>query len=329
MKNKKKEVNVMQKTSLSKLEFLRRVLVLFLCIIVAFSFTACTDSIQKTEHKIKLYYINESGNGLVSVDYTIKADKDDTVNLVSEVLGKLKQSDDTSKKAPVDKDYTPSFQIKETDLSLYFTASYNSVTGTDELLSRSAVVNSLCQINGVQTVEFLVEQEPLTINGKVIGPMEPNSFVTSINDENVLKSQKAVLYFADVKGKKLVPVQTKISYSTAEPIAMLLLEKLIEGPDASALEKQPVLPTIPSNVEINRLTIRNNVCYLDLSKSFSVINTNVSSDVVIYSIVNTLCELPNVNKVQFSIDGEQDKTYGETGDFNTLFERNLDIVVKN
>jgi germination protein M len=43
-------------------------------------------------------------------------------------------------------------------------------------------------------------------------------------------------------------------------------------------------------------------------------------------VVNTLTELPNVDKVQFSIDGQQATLYNDTINFGTVFERNLDIV---
>jgi germination protein M len=52
----------------------------------------------------------------------------------------------------------------------------------------------------------------------------------------------------------------------------------------------------------------------------------VKSDVIVYSVVNTLCELPNVTKVQITIDGEQQQVYGDTEDFNTPFERNLNMI---
>lgn len=42
---------------------------------------------------------------------------------------------------------------------------------------------------------------------------------------------------------------------------------------------------------------------------------DVSSGVVVYSIVNTLCELSDVNKVQFTIDGEQQEIYGDIKNF--------------
>ncbi|HBZ63279.1 MAG TPA: hypothetical protein DEO89_01415, partial [Lachnospiraceae bacterium] len=53
---------------------------------------------------------------------------------------------------------------------------------------------------------------------------------------------------------------------------------------------------------------------------------DVSSGVVVYSIVNTLCELSDVSKVQFTIDGEQQETYGDIKNFTGSFERNLDMV---
>ena len=48
---------------------------------------------------------------------------------------------------------------------------------------------------------------------------------------------------------------------------------------------------------------------------------NVSTDVSIYSIVNSLSELSNVNKVQILINGEVPSSFS-----SSVFERNLDIV---
>ena len=48
---------------------------------------------------------------------------------------------------------------------------------------------------------------------------------------------------------------------------------------------------------------------------------NVSTDVAVYSIVNSLVELSNINKVQILINGEVPESFQ-----TTTFERNLDIV---
>ena len=53
---------------------------------------------------------------------------------------------------------------------------------------------------------------------------------------------------------------------------------------------------------------------------------NVTSDVTIYSITNSLVELSNVNKVQISINGNINVTYRENTSLSTVFERNLELV---
>ena len=52
----------------------------------------------------------------------------------------------------------------------------------------------------------------------------------------------------------------------------------------------------------------------------------IQSEVVVYSIVNTLCELPNVNRVQITVEGESQEKYGEMDGFHLVLERKLDFV---
>ena len=76
----------------------------------------------------------------------------------------------------------------------------------------------------------------------------------------------------------------------------------------------------------NKVTVKEKTCYVDFSKEFLNKQDDITDKVAIYSVVNTLIELPNVNKVQFSIDGEQVLKYNESMSFGEPFERNLDIV---
>ena len=67
-------------------------------------------------------------------------------------------------------------------------------------------------------------------------------------------------------------------------------------------------PTINPAVTILGVTVRDRVCYVNLSKEFLTPVYDVTSQVALYSIVNSLVELPGVNKVQFSIDGDTNVT---------------------
>ena len=60
---------------------------------------------------------------------------------------------------------------------------------------------------------------------------------------------------------------------------------------------------------------------MNLDSAFLTVVGNVSTDVAIYSIVNSLVELTNINKVQILINGEVPDSFS-----NSTFERNLDYV---
>ena len=45
----------------------------------------------------------------------------------------------------------------------------------------------------------------------------------------------------------------------------------------------------------------------------------------IYSIVNSLCAISNVNKVQLTVNGSSDVMFRDVISLNTQFERNLDL----
>ena len=52
----------------------------------------------------------------------------------------------------------------------------------------------------------------------------------------------------------------------------------------------------------------------------------VSPAVTIYSIVNSLCELSNVNKVQISVKSSTNILFRDTIDLSQPLERSLDII---
>ncbi len=301
------------------------VLLTFLCIM-----TACgkkdTASQGVTYH---VYYLDAEGNGLVSEDYTATAPAGDTVSTIDELFDQLQgRGKDGKFQSPLEADLEISdFQIKETQLSVYFSAIYNNRSGLDEILSRAAIVKTLCQVQGVEYVEFYVEDQPLMLSGSAVGLMNVESFVDDLNPDYTDQSKQVTLYFSNADGDKLQEITTEVTYNAMEPLAQLLVEKLIAGPDEiEKLDVTDIVATIPSGTKLNSLTIRDNICYVDLSEEFNSLVPNVKSDVIVYSVVNTLCELPNVTKVQITIDGEQQQVYGDTEDFNTPFERNLNMI---
>ena len=67
---------------------------------------------------------------------------------------------------------------------------------------------------------------------------------------------------------------------------------------------------------------------MDLNEKFLDKLPDISDEVAIYSIVNSLVELPGINRVQFRINGQTMETFQNTP-FEVLFERNLTINEDN
>lgn len=265
---------------------------------------------------IILYQVAEDGSHLESAEYEMQGENKDNVVLIQELLDCFKKRADIR-----------DFQLKEKQLTIYFLSSYYNLDKIDEVLLRASIVKTLCQLDGVEYVEFYVEEEPLTIDGENVGIMSKLSFLDSVGGEGYTQEKYVTLYFSSNDGTEMREISTKLTHDMTVPLAQLLVEQLLKGPDEiSDANTSEVRDTIPSGTKLNSLTIRDHVCYVDFSREFMNMQADVKGTVVVYSIVNTLCELSDVSKVQFTIDGEQQETYGDVKDFAGSFERNLDMV---
>lgn len=306
----------------------KKVLCILCTVILVFGMTGCGEKTDKQLISYQVFYINSDGSGLTGKTYQLKDAKQDLVSVIKELIIRLQTPQDESLKSPIDEGIqVVDYQIKENQLSVYFSAGYNNKSGLDEILSRAAIVKTLCQIQEIEYVEFYVEDQPLMLSGNAVGLMSQESFVDELNSQDQKQSKETVLYFANKQGNRLKKITTDITYNAVEPIARLLVEQLIAGVSSiQNIDETKLQSAVPSKTTLNNLTIRDNICYLDLSRDFEQQDPNVSSEVIVYSIVDTLCELPEVTKVQFSVDGEQKEKYGDLEGFNKPLERNLDLL---
>lgn len=306
----------------------KKVLCILCTVILVFGMTGCGEKTDKQLMSYQVFYINSDGSGLTGKTYQLKDAKQDLVSVIKELIIRLQTPQEESLKSPIDEGIqVVDYQIKENQLSVYFSAGYNNKSGLDEILSRAAIVKTLCQIQEIEYVEFYVEDQPLMLSGNAVGLMSQESFVDELNPQDQKQSKETVLYFANKQGNRLKKITTDITYNAVEPIARLLVEQLIAGVSSiQNIDETKLQSAVPSKTTLNNLTIRDNICYLDLSRDFEQQDPNVSSEVIVYSIVDTLCELPEVTKVQFSVDGEQKEKYGDLEGFNKPLERNLDLL---
>lgn len=305
----------------------------FTCLLAA-GFILCTGCQKNSDEDYKGYYIFglDANETKVAYEKYTPVSKN-TEELVEEFLNKMsdKPEDVYMKKAVPDDVTIDNYVISEEgSLSIYFNSSYGNYTGVPEILRRAAIVKTLCQIPGVEDVQFYVAGQPLTTsNMEAVGIMTASQFIDNTGGETSYKQNATLnMYFSDYKGTALVEVPVEITYDATIPLEQLAIEQLMKGPySIEGINKKSVLPTIPAGTRLNNVTVKENTCYVDFSSDFLNKRKSVTSDVAIYSVVNTLVELPAINKVQFSIDGGQVLEYSDSVGFGEPFERNLDLVV--
>ena len=195
---------------------------------------------------------------------------------------------------------------------------------TTEVLTRAAIVRTLSQIDGVAHISFQVKEEPLTDTyGNVIGVMNADMFIDNDGNEiNTYEKAKLLLYFANEDGTRLCAVKRNVVYSSNISMERLVVEQLLLGPQKNETGYAVLNPS----TKILSVTVKDGTCYVNLDTSFWTKSYNVSSDVMIYSIVNSLTELSSVNCVQITIDTEGAVDLKDHASLQTSYERNLDLV---
>ena len=133
-----------------------------------------------------------------------------------------------------------------------------------------------------------------------------------------------VLYFADSSGRKLRKLNNNIKSDGTQMLEELVIQRIIDGPLGS--DKLGYYKTVNKKTKINRVAVNNNICYVDLNEEFLKREVDVSEDVIVYSIVNSLTELTTVNQVKITVNGEVLDVYSEYSKMSGVLERNYDII---
>ena len=303
--------------------------ILSVLIILCLLLSGCGQVTQDEEKDtMKVYFLNNTEKGVEMHDFEVNST--DAEGQLEELLELLKQNPDKMDyKAPL----SYGFEIKSGSIEgdkVYLDVSedYRSMAPTREILVRAALVRTLTGIEGIRYLSITVEGEQLQDSlGNLVGLMSADQFIDNAGTEiNAYEKARLKLYFASQDGTTLVPVNRTVAYNTNISLEKLVVEQLLAGPSADIAEE--AFPTINPTTKIISVSVKDGICYVNFDEGFLTQTYNVSSDVAIYSLVNSLVELPDVNKVQITINGQTDVMYRESISLLTVFERNLNLLTK-
>jgi germination protein M len=139
------------------------------------------------------------------------------------------------------------------------------------------------------------------------------------------------LYFANEDNTKLKLEVRYIPLTDAKQgtshLASVIVRELIKGPSADTGYKS----TIPAGTTLRTpVSISSRIATVDMSKEFKSKHPGGkdAEKMTIYSIVNSLTELADIEKVKFTIAGKVEKEYMGSFQFNAPFPRSTSLISK-
>lgn len=205
--------------------------------------------------------------------------------------------------------------IVQVDLS----GEYRNLVGFDLTVADYCIALTLCQLPGIDTVRIKVEGELLSARDRQslqVGDVllsgiaeEPTTFLTT-------------LYFPRWNGKGLTAEYRQVTRSDEDEAVEIVMTELLRGP----VEDSECLP-LPEGTQVRNISIGGGLCYVDLSHDFlrNAPQSDTQATLMLYSLVNTLCSLGEVNQVLIQVGGQPLDSYGGVDTLAPL-SANYDLI---
>lgn len=301
-------------------------LVLLICLTLVF-FSACGSEVA--EEGFDIYCISADGTRIEAEKWASEGSENpnEVIRELLKQLAAVPQNHDLKAALPDDATaVSGSFDAESGQISVFLTDSYKTMSGSRETLARACVVKTLLgALPDSQSVMFYVGTDPLTdATGRAVGQMTRDTFVGDFGkDQAELQNTDLTVYYANADGEKLVPLPRNVHYSSNTNIESLVIENLAVEP--AGTEARAVF-TDPS--EVLHISTTDGICYVDLDNNYFTQATNVTENVAIYSLVDSLCELDTVNKVQITVYVNGKPVTGD-GTYSGLYEANTDLIASD
>lgn len=274
-----------------------------------------------------IYGIDSSGTSLVenSFEGEVPSSKEELARSMLDQLGDNAQRRGAEAPIPAKVDVRSiEFSEDGSRMSVYFSEGYSDIPLIREPLIRAAIVKTLLQIDGVSGVSFYVGDSVLVdAVGRTIGVMTKDTFIENFgSSQAALQIRDLLLYYPSADGEWLVPYERRVHYSSNTNLAKLVIENLCQEPVGSGLKA-----VISDSSVFLHISTADGICYLDIDSSYFTKVTGVTRDVSIYTLVNSLCNLDGISKVQITVFRNGTPDISENS-FSGTYEKNPKLIIE-
>lgn len=219
-----------------------------------------------------------------------------------------------------------SYDVQDDLLVIDFSKEYNNMSKVREIMTRAGIVQTLLQAPDIAKIRFTVAGQALKDSrNEDIGEMTSKTFAEySGKDTESYRYDTFTLYFVDKSGKKLVKEVRNVYYRRSLPKERIVLEQLAKGP-----MEEGHYPTISEHSSVLSVITADKICYINMNNAFREGTEDVSEDISVYSVVNSILDSCDAEKVQISVDGSMDGNFQESLSLYKFYEKNEDLIAQD
>ena len=196
------------------------------------------------------------------------------------------------------------YTIYDHVLTLRFNKNLAELTGVDLTVAAGCLARTFLPMTGS---EVLI----LTANGELLGS-NPSMTLTlqdlSLRDDSLdLLHTEFPVYYASSDRKFLIRQTVTARHASSEELILYLLEQLLTPPEGSDLRT-----ALPSGTRFLSATVADGLCTVDVSQEFDSrrFYSMSSRCLSLLSVVNTLTSLEEIDRVEFTVEGDPLIQYG-------------------
>lgn len=183
-------------------------------------------------------------------------------------------------------------------LTLAFNDAYASLSGVQLTLANACLVYTMVQFEGVERV--CLQTAGSTLSGQLSVPLQAEDFLL-VDDSDTNDQTTVKLYFSDENGRYLVEETRSRFFTFESDIPAYVLQQLLAGP-----QEDHALAALPEGTSLLGVQTEGGVCTVNFSEEF-LLNRPQSYEqarMVVFSVVNSLTELPEIESVRILCAGE-------------------------
>ena len=135
-------------------------------------------------------------------------------------------------------------------------------------------------------------------------------------DKESYRYDTFTLYFMDKNGKNLVKETRNVYYRRSLPKERVVLEQLAKGP-----MEEGHYATIPDSSLVLSVITADRICYINMNSTFRDETPEVGGNISIYSVVNSIIDSCDVDRVQISIEGSTEGNFQDSLPLYKFYEK--------